>query len=142
MSSQIIQNCIASPMKSTKILRQRMMRDIFLARKLKNKSLTRYGHIPSCINEGITISLLQVKNSTHSLAQARLSAYARRPPEYAFLLMRACVCASFYGQNFKILYIFFNLLDILHPLSLVLAFNDNFDFFFFLLFLTHNLITS
>ena len=50
-----------------------------------------------------------------SPALACLGAYARRPPDIAFLLMRACACASMYGTNVDILYI--------------LAFYDRFIFF-------------
>ena len=61
-------------------------------------------YIPSYINESVTSSLVQVKISTRSLDPTPISAYARRPPEYAFLLMRAC--ASIYEKNVNILYIF------------------------------------
>ena len=72
----------------------------------EDKSLRRYGYIPSCINKGMTSSLPKVKISTRSIAPARVSPYARCPPEYAFLLMRACACASIYEENGDILYIF------------------------------------
>ena len=52
----------------------------FMNEHKQNKSLRRYGYIPSYINKVITSSLLSVKISTRSLAPARISAYARRPP--------------------------------------------------------------
>ena len=98
--------------------------------QLKNRSLRRYQY-SVLYNEGIT----------SSLAPGRLSLYARRPPEYAFLLMRACECASIYEVNVDIWYIFPE--SAWHSAS----FDTNSNFlrqlkFLLLLFLAQNLMTS
>ena len=64
-----------------------------------------------------------------SPAPACHGAYALRPPEHAFLLMQACACTSINEKNVDTLYIFLNLLDILHRLSPILAFYVGFNFF-------------
>ena len=107
----------------------------------KTKSIRRYRYIPTYINEGITCSLLWVQISTRSLTLASISAYARRTPEYAFLLMHACACASIYENRMLTYYMYSaSAWYLMHRLSLVFAFYDNFDFFscFFSYFLPKN----
>ena len=52
--------------------------------------------------EDLTNSLLQFKISTRSLVQARVSAYARRPPECAFLLIALARARLFMKKNVDI----------------------------------------
>ena len=106
--------------------------DIVFDKSKRKKKLSRYRYIPSYIGEvRITSWLLSVKISTRSLAPARNSAYACRPPEYAFLLMRACTCASICVWKCWHTIYFLDLLDILYLSILNFAFSDNFDFFHF-----------
>ena len=110
--------------------------------KKKNKSLGWYWYIPSFIMRVWLVHYFKLKFQRVRLlepAWACLGAYARRPPEYAFLLMRACACVSIYGKK-MLTYNFFSE-SAWYSASFESYFSFLRQFWFCLLFLAQNLMT-